>query len=88
MIFLATGTFTIAQESRPDPSNENHVAQALYEAGCITAAYLKDDGTGIVLVINSDSAEAAHELIQSFPFVEDGVLKFDVAPVHSLFASR
>lgn len=60
----------------------------LYLDGKIDSWYAKADKTGVVFLMNVNSAEEAHELLEALPLGVEGMMEFDLIPVGPLSPLR
>lgn len=82
--YLAIGTFaegaTLAQLN-PSTSSEVHATLKMPLDGKMDQFWLRDDGEGVVLVMNAESAEEAETLLDALPLAKAGHLQFDLIPI-------
>ncbi|MXW72765.1 MAG: superoxide dismutase [Gammaproteobacteria bacterium] len=74
------GTTEAAKEPQKIP--EAYRAWELYKSGVFREMHWRADGKpGVVLVLECDTVDQAHEALNSLPMVIGGTLAFDVIPV-------
>ena len=74
------GTTDAAKEPQKIP--EAYRAWELYKSGVFREMHWRADGKpGVVLVLECDTVDEAHEALNSLPMVIGGTLAFDVIPV-------
>jgi muconolactone delta-isomerase len=79
---------------RPHLKAEAAQVWELYQAGLIRELYFRQDWPGAVLVLECADVEAAHDVLNTLPLVEAGLIAFDLIPLKAypgfsrLFAER
>jgi hypothetical protein len=56
----------------------------LYLAGKIDQWWFRQDGKGVVFLMNVTSPKEAHELLEALPFAQAKLMRFDLPPVGPL----
>jgi hypothetical protein len=67
---------------------EVHDAVALYLSGKIDQWYWRQDGKGIVFLMNVSTVEEAQSLLDKLPFGESKILSFELIPLGPLSPLR
>lgn len=77
------GDARILPGADPEPymNDEILAVDRLMESGFITQLFRHLDGTGAILVIESESIEAAERTLADLPFVRSGVMRIPVSPI-------
>jgi muconolactone delta-isomerase len=70
-----------AEAFEPHLKAEAYKVWELYQAGIIREAYFRQDRSEVVLMLECDDVEEAHEILQSLPLVYEGLIAFDVIPL-------
>jgi hypothetical protein len=60
----------------------------LYLAGKIDQWYVRQDGKGVVFLLNCSSVEEAHALLEQLPLGKAGLMEFDLIPLGPLSPLR
>jgi hypothetical protein len=88
---LAIGTFTdkaVPSVWRPMLPAEARATTRLYLDGEIDQWYVKQDNSGIVLVLNETDPVKARVVLQRLPAVQAGIMKFEVIALGPLSPLR
>ena len=85
MLFHATGTFTVDKSAIPDSTEETRVARALVLDKTIVHAYVREDRSAAILILEAETAAAAEAIIASLPFAADGIFEFETFAIVPLF---
>lgn len=56
----------------------------LYLEDKIRTFYFRKDRPGVVFILECDTLDEAHNLLQELPFVKDGLLAFNLIPIGPL----
>ena len=77
------GDARILPGADPEPymQDEIRAVDRLMESGFITQLFRHLDGTGAILIIESDSIDAAERTLAELPFVKYGVMEIPVSPI-------
>lgn len=67
----------------PSLADEVAAVAVLRERGFITHLWRHLDGTGAVLIIEAESAEAATAVLDTLPFVRRGLMTIPVSPIEA-----
>jgi hypothetical protein len=65
-------------------SQEVPATVRLYLAGKIDSWYVRKDTRGVVFLMNVNTVEEAHELLEKLPLGVAGLMKFDLIPIGPL----
>lgn len=84
MRFLVDARFTPDADPGPRMEDEKRRVAELREEGFIEAVLRRLDGTGAYLVVTADSEAAAHERLDTLPFVQIGIMTMKLDEVEQL----
>ncbi len=56
----------------------------LYLEDKIRSFYFRKDRPGVIFILECDSIDEAHNILQELPFVKDGFLDFNLIPIGPL----
>jgi hypothetical protein len=77
------GDARILPGADPEPHLRDEIlaVDRLMERGFITRLFRRLDGSGAILIIESESVEAAERTLADLPFVRHGVMRIPVSPI-------
>lgn len=84
---LAIGSFAVppsSDELRAIMPGEMSDTARLYLDGQLDQWYSRQDQSGVVFLLNVDSVEAAHALLEKLPLGRAGLMRFDYVPLGPL----
>jgi hypothetical protein len=76
--FLAIGQLTPGADIAPHFAAEQQRVAELRAEGVVEQFFLKADRSGSVFILSGDSQAAVQERIDTFPFVQHGLIRFDL----------
>lgn len=90
---LAIGRITGAAPADPEARgaimpNEVKATVNLYLAGKLDQWFVRQDGKGVVFLLNASSAEEAMSMLSKLPLVQDHRMEFEVMPLGPLSPLR
>ena len=87
---LAIGTVQPAdlQQVRRMLPGEAQAAMELYLEGKIDQWYSRQDGPGIVLILNATDPAMAKEIVEALPLVRENLMSFELVPLGPLTPLR
>jgi hypothetical protein len=84
---LAIGTLVApltAEQRKAIMPHEVPATARLYLAGTIDQWYVRKDNKGVVFLLNLDSAEEAHEMLEQLPLGQARLMTFELMPLGPL----
>lgn len=84
---LAIGTVTQPRDNarlRAILPEEVRETVDAYLKGKIDQWYVKQDGTGVVFILNFASEDQARQMLDTLPFAKQGLMHFDLVPLGPL----
>lgn len=89
---LAIGTLTAKgmpmADRFPVLLKEVPATLSLYLEGIIEHMFVKPDATGPVFILNVNTVEKAHEILEALPFGQVGMMTFELIPMGPLSPLR
>jgi len=79
MLFFGDARILPGQDIAPHLDDEVAAVDELMRRGFIKQLFRHLDGTGAILIIESESAQAAEEVLATLPFVRHGVMRIPVS---------
>jgi hypothetical protein len=84
MLFFGDALIVPGSDVGPYLEAEKQRVAELRDEGFITQLFRRCDGTGVVLILEADSAAAAHERLAALPFVQRGLMTIPVTELEQL----
>lgn len=72
---------TTMEKIQPHLKDEMKIAWDHYKQGKMREMYFRQDGQGVVLMLECDSLKEAQEVIDELPLVKEKLVEFDLTPL-------
>jgi hypothetical protein len=69
------------EKYQPHLTDEARHAWQLYKGGIIRDIYFRQDRPGVAIVAESDSVEAAKQVLSEFPLAKAGLIGWEIIPL-------
>jgi uncharacterized protein YciI len=86
MLFHLTGQITDLDKVGPLRDEEMRMTSVLLDEGVMQRSLKRSDGPGVFVIVEAEDEAEARGQMERLPFVSEGVLEFDYAPVTDLGA--
>jgi hypothetical protein len=84
MIFFGDARITPGVDIGPHLEDEKRRVAELRDEGFIEQLFRRTDGSGALLILNDESAEAATARLDTLPFVQLGLMSIPVTEIEPL----